>query len=119
RGGDKGMIEHLHAIKQFGYESKTALESGDLRQFAEIMHEHWERKKYRSKSMTNSAIDDYYTVARQNGAIGGKLIGAGGGGFLMLYSEDKTRLRRALREAGLREVRMRFDFEGTSLVARS
>jgi len=119
RGGDSGMIDHLHAMKQLGYESKAALENGDLRRFAEIMHEHWERKKYRSKSMTNSSIDEYYELARNNGAIGGKLIGAGGGGFLMLYSEDKTRLRRALRDAGLREVRMKFDFEGASLMARS
>jgi len=119
KSGDSGMIEHLHQIKQYGYESKTALESGDLRTFAEIMHEHWQRKKFRSKSMTNSAIDDYYELARKHGALGGKLIGAGGGGFLMLYSEDKTRLRHALREAGLREVRMRFDFEGSSLMARS
>ncbi len=58
------MIEHLHQIKEFGYESKTALEQGDLRRFAAIMHEHWERKKYRSKSMTNSAIDEYYQLAR-------------------------------------------------------
>jgi D-glycero-alpha-D-manno-heptose-7-phosphate kinase len=119
RGGDSGMIDHLHQIKQFGYESKEAIEQGDLRRFAAIMHEHWERKKYRSKSMTNPEIDRYYEIARANGALGGKLIGAGGGGFLMLYTEDKTRLRHALREAGLREVRMRFDFEGTTLMARS
>jgi D-glycero-alpha-D-manno-heptose-7-phosphate kinase len=119
RGGDTGMIDHLHQIKQFGYESKAALEAGDLRRFACIMHEHWERKKYRSQSMTNSRIDEYYQLARDNGAIGGKLIGAGGGGFLMVYSEDKTKLRRALTDAGLREVRLRFDFEGTSLMTRS
>ncbi|MDE3165951.1 MAG: galactokinase [Acidobacteriota bacterium] len=119
RGGDTGMIGHLHQIKQFGFESKTALESGDLCRFADIMHEHWQIKKYRSRSMSNSLIDGYYELAREHGARGGKLIGAGGGGFLMLYSEDKTRLRHALREAGLREVRMRFDFEGTTLVARS
>jgi D-glycero-alpha-D-manno-heptose-7-phosphate kinase len=119
RGGDSGMIDHLHQIKQFGYESREAIEQGDLRRFAAIMHEHWERKKYRSKSMTNPEIDGYYEIARANGALGGKLIGAGGGGFLMLYTEDKTRLRHALREAGLREVRMRFDFEGTTLMARS
>jgi D-glycero-alpha-D-manno-heptose-7-phosphate kinase len=119
RGGDSAMIDHLHQIKQFGYESKRAIEDGDLRRFAAIMHEHWERKKYRSKSMTNPEIDGYYEIARANGALGGKLIGAGGGGFLMLYTEEKTRLRHALREAGLREVRMRFDFEGTMLLARS
>jgi D-glycero-alpha-D-manno-heptose-7-phosphate kinase len=119
RSGDAGMIEHLHQIKRFGYESKAALERGDLRRFAAIMHEHWELKKYRSKSMTNARIDEYYELARANGALGGKLIGAGGGGFLMFYTEDKTRLRHALRSAGLREVRMRFDFEGTALVTRS
>src|SRR5437016_10190101 len=119
RGGDPGMIEHLHHIKRFGHASKAALEQGDLRRFAAIMHEHWELKKYRSRAMTNSSIDEYYELARANGALGGKLIGAGGGGFLMLYTEDKTRLRHVLREAGLREVRMHFDFEGTALVTRS
>jgi D-glycero-alpha-D-manno-heptose-7-phosphate kinase len=119
RSGDAGMIEHLHQIKRFGHESKAALERGDLRRFAAIMHEHWELKKYRSKSMTNARIDEYYELARANGALGGKLIGAGGGGFLMFYTEDKTRLRHALRAAGLREVRMRFDFAGTALVTRS
>jgi D-glycero-alpha-D-manno-heptose-7-phosphate kinase len=119
RSGDGAMIEHLHQIKRFGYESKAALEAGDLRRFAAIMHQHWELKKQRSQSMTNAGIDRYYELARAHGALGGKLIGAGGGGFLMFYTEDKTRLRRVMREAGLREVRMRFDFEGASLVARS
>jgi D-glycero-alpha-D-manno-heptose-7-phosphate kinase len=119
RGGDSGMLNHLHQIKRFGYESKSALEAGDLRAFAEIMHQHWQLKKQRSGAMTNTRIDQCYELARANGALGGKLIGAGGGGFLMFYTEDKTRLRRVMREAGLREVRMRFDFEGASLVARS
>jgi D-glycero-alpha-D-manno-heptose-7-phosphate kinase len=119
RDGDPAMIDHLHGIKRLGYQSRSALESGDLRRFAALMHEHWELKKQRSRSMTNSRIDEYYALARANGALGGKLIGAGGGGFLMFYSEDKTRLRHVLREAGLREVRMRFDFEGASVVARS
>ncbi|HVV47340.1 MAG TPA: hypothetical protein VHC72_19150, partial [Bryobacteraceae bacterium] len=119
KDGDAGMIDHLHRIKEFGYQSKAALENRDLRRFAAIMHEHWELKKQRSQSMTNSRIDEYYNLARANGALGGKLIGAGGGGFLMFYTEDKTRLRHVLREAGLREVRMRFDFEGTTVVAPS
>lgn len=119
RGGDARMIDHLHQIKRMGQESGAALESGDLRRFAAIMHEHWELKKQRSASMSNSRIDEYYALAQTHGALGGKLIGAGGGGFLMFYSEEKTRLRRALRDAGLREIRMRFDFEGASLVARS
>ena len=113
------MIEQLHYVKQLGYESKAALESGDLRRFAEIMHVHWEHKKRRSQKMTNPRIDEWYELARCHGALGGKLIGAGGGGFLMFYTEDKTRLRRAMRAAGLREVRVRFDFEGTTVVAQS
>jgi len=114
---DPRMIENLHLVKQLGYESKEALERGDLRGFAELMHIHWEHKKARSPGMSNTRIDDYYELARRNGALGGKLIGAGGGGFLMFYSEEKTRLRRAMTEAGLREVRFRFDFEGTRLLA--
>ena len=119
RERDACMIDHLHHIKRFGYDSKAALEAGDLHGFAEIMHQHWQLKRQRSNSMTNSCIDEYYELARANGALGGKLIGAGGGGFLMFYTEDKTRLRRVMRETGLREVRMRFDFEGSALVARS
>src|SRR5581483_5949225 len=119
RSGDATMLNHLHLIKRFGYESKAALEAGDLRGFAAIMHQHWELKKQRSGAMTNSRINDCYELARANGALGGKLIGAGGGGFLMFYTEDKTRLRRVMREAGLREVRVRFDFDGTALVTRS
>ena len=69
--------------------------------------------------MSNDRIDHYYELARQNGALGGKLIGAGGGGFLMFYAEDKVRLRRAMREAELPEVRFRFDFAGTKVVAQS
>jgi D-glycero-alpha-D-manno-heptose-7-phosphate kinase len=119
RRGDSTIIDHLHQIKRFGYESKAALEKGDLRRFAAILHEHWELKKERSKSISNARIDECYGIALANGALGGKLIGAGGGGFLMLYTEDKTRLRRVMCEAGLREVRMRFDFEGAGVVARS
>jgi D-glycero-alpha-D-manno-heptose-7-phosphate kinase len=119
RQHDADMISQLHVVKQLGCESKTALERGDLRRFAELMHVHWEHKKARSRSMTNSHIDAYYDLARRNGALGGKLIGAGGGGFLMLYTEDKTRLRHAMRGAGLREVRVRFDFQGTTVLAQS
>jgi len=119
RRHDADMISHLHVVKQIGCESKNALESGDLRRFADLMHVHWEHKKARSRSMTNSRIDEYYELARRSGALGGKLIGAGGGGFLMFYTEDKTRLRHAMLEAGLREVRMRFDFQGTTVLAQS
>ncbi len=114
--GEADMISQLHFVKQLGLESKAALEAGDLRRFAELMRIHWEHKKRRSGEMTNSRINDVYELGLANGALGGKLIGAGGGGFLMFYTEEKTRLRRAMREAGLREVRIRFDFAGTTVL---
>jgi D-glycero-alpha-D-manno-heptose-7-phosphate kinase len=116
---NREMLDNLHRIKEIGWETKIALEGGDLRKFADLMNTHWEHKKNRSGGMTNSRIDDYYHLARCNGALGGKLIGAGGGGFLMFYTEDKTRLRRKLYEIGLREVRIRFDFAGTAVLAQS
>jgi D-glycero-alpha-D-manno-heptose-7-phosphate kinase len=119
RQRDSSMLDQLHFVKQLGCESKEALEGGDLRRFAELMHIHWEQKRNRSQGMTNSAIDECYEFARHNGALGGKLIGAGGGGFLLFYTEEKTRLRRALNEAGLREVRWRFDFQGTTVLSQA
>lgn len=119
RQGDRDMIENLHFIKQLGAQSKTALETGDLAHFAELMHIHWLRKRERSAGMTNPRIDELYELARGNGALGGKLIGAGGGGFLMFYTTDKTRLRQAMTQAGLREVRVRFDFQGTTVVSQA
>lgn len=114
---DRSMVDQLHYVKQLGRDSLRALEDDDLRRFAEIMHEHWTHKRARSKGMTNDHIDDWYALARANGALGGKLIGAGGGGFLMFYSEDKTRLRHAMRNAGLRELRVGFDRLGSSVVS--
>ncbi|MCL4465933.1 MAG: galactokinase [Chloroflexi bacterium] len=119
RQNDREMIANLHFIKELGRESKEALEAGDLNCFANLMNVHWEHKKKRSANMSNGRIDEWYALARQNGALGGKLIGAGGGGFLMFYAEDKVRLRHAMRQAGLQEVRFRFDFEGTKVVAQS
>jgi len=119
RQNDREMIANLHFVKELGRESKEALEAGDLARFAELMNVHWEHKKRRSSGMSNDHIDEWYELARQNGALGGKLIGAGGGGFLMFYAEDHVRLRRAMREAGLQEVRFRFDFEGTKVVIES
>jgi D-glycero-alpha-D-manno-heptose-7-phosphate kinase len=116
RQGDRAMIENLHFIKDLGHQSKDALEAGNLRRFAELMNVHWEWKKRRSGSMSNPDIDACYALALKSGAVGGKLIGAGGGGFLLFYADDKTRLRHALAVTALREVRFRFDFEGTKLV---
>lgn len=119
RINNKDMIDNLHFVKDLGEKSKVALEKGDLRYFAELMNIHWEYKKQRSSNMSNTHIDDWYNLARQNGAMGGKMIGAGGGGFLMFYTEDKMRLRHAMREAGLQEVRFRFDFEGSKIITQS
>lgn len=115
---DTSMIDNLHFVKDLGYQSKEALEQGNLTRFGELMHIHWERKKQRSGGMSNVQINTWYDLAMANGAIGGKLIGAGGGGFLMFYTEDKSRLRHVLTEAGMREVRFRFDFEGTKVVTQ-
>lgn len=116
---DRDMLENLHFVKDMGYRSRQALESGNLREFAELMNVHWEYKKQRSVAMSNSKIDEWYKLALDNGALGGKLIGAGGGGFLMFYAEEKARLRQAMVNSGLQEVRFRFDFEGTKAVVQS
>ena len=116
RQSDREMTDNLHFVKDLGYQSQEALEVGDLTKFGELMNVHWEHKKKRSGGMSNPDIDRWYNLAMENGALGGKLIGAGGGGFLMFYADDKTKLRHALTQAGLREVRFRFDFEGTKVV---
>jgi D-glycero-alpha-D-manno-heptose-7-phosphate kinase len=116
RREDGAMAANLHAVKELGYQSRDALVAGDLKRFAELLSAQWDRKKQRSEAMSNGHIESWYRLAMENGARGGKLIGAGGGGFLLFYAEDKTRLRRAMTEAGLREVRFRFDFEGTKVV---
>lgn len=116
---DQGMIDNLHYVKELGLRSKKAFENGNLGEFSEIMQEHWKHKKKRSNSMSNPKIDEWYELAMNNGALGGKLIGAGGGGFLMFYTERKSRLRHALAEAGLVEVRFSFDFEGTKIVVQN
>jgi len=113
---DQSMIENLHFVKDLGKQSQVALESDNLHEFARLMDVHWQRKKERSKGMSNSDINLWYDCAMANGALGGKLIGAGGGGFLMFYADDKAGLRHAMREKGLTEVRFRFDFEGTKIL---
>jgi D-glycero-alpha-D-manno-heptose-7-phosphate kinase len=110
------MIDNLHYVKELGRRSLRAIESGDLGTFGALMHEHWEHKKKRSSMMSNPDIDRWYELARANGAIGGKLIGAGGGGFLLFYTEEKARLRQALGREGLMEVKLAFDYEGTKIL---
>ena len=113
---DQAMLDNLHFVKELGFQSQKALESGNLQEFARLMDVHWQRKKQRSGNMSNARINEWYDLAMANGAAGGKLIGAGGGGFLMFYATDKARLRDAMRQAGLKEVRFHFDFEGTKLL---
>ena len=116
---DSDMLNNLHYVKDLGYRSKDALEKGDVVLFGELMHEHWDHKKRRSGGMSNPKIDEWYDLALANGAIGGKLVGAGGGGFLMFMADDRQKLRSAMARAGLEEVRFKFDFEGTKVVLNS
>ncbi len=116
---DADMLKNLHLVKELAHRSKEALESGDLILFGELMHEHWEHKKNRSSSMSNQQIDDWYILGMQNGAVGGKLVGAGGGGFLMFVAKDRDKLRSTMSNLGLDEVRFRFDYEGTKVVMSS
>jgi D-glycero-alpha-D-manno-heptose-7-phosphate kinase len=113
---DPSMIDNLHHVRELGYRTREALESGNLSQYGEIMHEHWMHKKKRSSAMSNPDIDAWYELARENGALGGKVIGAGGGGFLLFYTEEKAKLRNALKRAGLMEVKLGFDYEGTKIL---
>lgn len=116
KNSDENMLKNLDFVKQLGLDSKEALEKGNLNKFAEIMNVHWEHKKKRSGGMSNSQIDEWYGYALKNGALGGKLIGAGGGGFLMFYASDKLKLRKSMNNLGLEEVRFRFEKEGTKLL---
>lgn len=113
---DDDMLKNLHFVKELGFRSKEALESGNPELFGELMHEHWEHKKRRSGGMSNPQIDEWYELGMRNGAVGGKLVGAGGGGFLMFYASDRNNLRHAMAKAGLEEVRFRFDYEGTKVI---
>jgi D-glycero-alpha-D-manno-heptose-7-phosphate kinase len=110
------MLKNLHFVKELGYRSKEALEAGNMELFGNLMHEHWEHKKIRSGGISNQKIDEWYELGINNGAVGGKLVGAGGGGFLMFYANDRNKLRHVMKKAGLEEVRFGFDFEGTKVV---
>jgi D-glycero-alpha-D-manno-heptose-7-phosphate kinase len=113
---DAAMVDGLHYVKELGVRSRDALERGTPAVFGEIMHEHWQRKRARSAGMSNPQIDEWYELGRNAGAIGGKLVGAGGGGFLMFYAPEPARVRAAMAAAQLDEVRFRFDFDGTRVV---
>jgi len=116
RGFDQEMLNNLHYIKELGFRSQKALEQGKTDEFGEILHEHWNQKKKRSGGMSNPQINEWYELAHNQGALGGKLVGAGGGGFLLFYTRERRKLRQAMAKAGLEEVRFRFDFEGTKIL---
>lgn len=113
---NEDMLRNLDFVKDLGFQSKDALEKGDLDKFADIMNVHWEYKKKRSGGMSNPKIDEWYDLALKNGALGGKMIGAGGGGFLMFYVKDKVRIREAMKATGMSEVRFRFEKEGARVL---
>jgi len=118
---DPEMTRNLHQIKEIGLETKRYLEEGQVSMLGELLHVHWEIKKRRSGKMSDPFVDECYEVARQNGALGGKLIGAGGGGFLMFYcnNSDKARVIEAMRNMGLRWERFRFDFDGAKVLVNT
>jgi len=113
---DQEMLDNLDGVKRLGLAVKAALESDDTRRFGELMHQHWLYKRERSKGMSNDNIDRWYDLALKNGAVGGKLVGAGGGGFLLFYADDRRAVRAVMAEEGLPEVRFRFEHEGAKLI---
>jgi D-glycero-alpha-D-manno-heptose-7-phosphate kinase len=117
-GGDAGMLANLENTKALGLRIREALEEGRPADFGRMMHEHWEGKRRRSEGMSNERIDHWYRVGRDNGAIGGKVVGAGSGGFLMFYAEDPGALRAAMAAEGLKEARFTFDLDGSSVLVR-
>jgi D-glycero-alpha-D-manno-heptose-7-phosphate kinase len=117
RTRDHTVVKSLREIKDIGLEIRDAISRGNLHRFGELLDVHWQSKKQLSEGVSNPQIDGWYELAKQNGAIGGKISGAGGGGFLLLYCEEnKARLRSAMRAAGLRELKFRLDFEGSKVV---
>jgi D-glycero-alpha-D-manno-heptose-7-phosphate kinase len=117
---DQTMLEGLHFIKQLGHEVQSVLEAGAIHEFGRLMHEHWLRKRSRSKGMTSDCIDHLYETARTRGGVtGGKLVGAGGSGFLLLHTHDRKRLRSVMTEAGVSEMEFNFDFDGSVVMMRS
>lgn len=117
--GDADMLENLHFIKDLGYRIKERLEAGDTTGFAQLMNEHWEHKKARAADITNERVNALHDIACLNGALGGKLVGAGSGGFLLFYTLDRPSLRAAMAAEGLQEMDFAFDFDGSIVQLRS
>jgi len=116
--GNADVLDSLHRTKELGYEVKDALERGDVEQFGLLLDKHWQNKKRRSANISDTRLDSWYELAKQNGGVGGKVMGAGGGGFFMFYcpNRGKAKVRDALTKAGLREMPYDFDFEGAKVL---
>jgi D-glycero-alpha-D-manno-heptose-7-phosphate kinase len=119
RSLDQGTVERMHRIKALGRDVYRILISGNIDAYGELLHEHWTNKRKLASKMTDSTIDEHYDAARKAGAIGGKLMGAGGGGFFMFYTrpQDKRRVIEVMAARGLRQLRFRFDVDGARIVA--
>ena len=116
--GQQRVVDSLHTIKDIGKAIKKALEKGDPDQYGFLLDEHWNVKKQMSSKISSSWIDDCYEVAKKKGALGGKIMGAGGGGFFMFYcSEGRQKFRKAMKDLGLIEMPFKFDFNGTKVIA--
>jgi D-glycero-alpha-D-manno-heptose-7-phosphate kinase len=117
RGADATTLEGMHRIKALGREVYDLLVQGDVDRYGELLHEHWTHKRTLASKMTDDTLDQHYEAARAAGAIGGKLIGAGGGGFFMLYVRPQQRRRvwEVLAARGLRPLRFRFDLDGARI----
>lgn len=113
---DSEMIENLHYTKEIGIRSGEALRKGDTQLFGNLLNEHWSHKRNRSKGISSPYINQIYETAMNSGAVGGKLVGAGGGGFMMFYANDTDKLRNSMVNLNLEEVRFQFDFEGTKVI---
>ena len=112
-------VQRMHRIKALGHETKRILLAGEIDTYGEMLHEHWTNKRKMASNMADSTIDEHYESARKAGAIGGKLMGAGGGGFCMFYvrASDRRRVHDAMAARGLRPMRFRFDFDGARIMA--
>lgn len=115
---DDDMLSNLDFIKEIGFTVRKTLEAGDTKGFAQLMNEHWEWKRKRTSGISNQHIDRWYDIGVANGALGGKLVGAGAGGFLLFYADDPTRLREAMVSEGLSEIRFFFDHDGSTVFVR-
>lgn len=117
---DAAMLDGLHFAKELGREIRSVLEAGKIAEFGSLMDAHWQRKRERSPGMTSCRIDELYALAMdEGGATGGKLVGAGGGGFLLFQTAGRRRLRETMTEAGLSEMDFGFDFDGSVVVVRN